>query len=63
MPKYNYERYGKQSFSYGGAKLWNMLDSDVKISINFKDFERLVSSWDGPNCNCSYCQISVLSVM
>ena len=31
-----------------------MLDSDVKTSLNFKEFKRLVSSWDGPNCNCSY---------
>ena len=63
MPKYNYERYGKQSLSYDGAKLWNMLGNDVKTSIHFKDFNRLVSSWDGLNNNCSYFHICVWSNM
>ena len=63
MPKYNYERYGKQSLSYNGAQLWNMLNNDFKNAINVNDFKRLVTSWDGPSCSCSYCNLCVLSSM
>jgi hypothetical protein len=57
MPKFNTIQYGKMTFSYYGAHLWNMLPSHFKKSINFKIFKRLIKEWDGPNCSCTSCTI------
>ena len=43
--------------------IWNMLNNDFKNAIIVNDFKRLVTSWDGPSCSCSYCNICVLSSM
>ncbi len=44
--------YGKRSFAYMGAKLWNSMPQDIKNSITLSEFKNRVKAWDGP-CTCS----------
>jgi hypothetical protein len=57
MPNFNTIQYGKMSFAYYGAHLWNLLPNHFKSSINFNTFKRLLKDWDGPKCSCTSCSI------
>jgi len=43
MPKFNYVRSGKNSISYTGAKLWNILNNETKQAIDIKAFGRFIT--------------------
>jgi hypothetical protein len=61
-PKFNTIKYGKNSFYYRGACLWNHLPSNIKLSTSLKQFKKNVKEWTGPKCvckNCFYCNIKV----
>ncbi|KAK2152416.1 hypothetical protein LSH36_329g02053 [Paralvinella palmiformis] len=47
-------KYGTNSFAYQGAKLWNLMENNVK-TFEFTDFKRQISSWIPNNCECSIC--------
>ena len=51
------------SFMYQGAKIWNTLNNDVKGADNIKAFTKLINTWYGPTCNCSYCKLCVLKII
>ena len=55
MKKFKKMRYGKESFSYYGAHIWNMLPPNFKQCMNITSFKKLLSTWEGPNCKCSIC--------
>ena len=55
IPSFKTLKYGKYSFSYYGAHLWNILPINIKQSLSQTNFKMVLSSWDGPNCSCSYC--------
>ena len=57
MPNFNTIQYGKMSFAYYWAHLWNLLPNHFKSSINFNTFKRLLKDWDGPKCSCTSCSI------
>ena len=43
LPPANTTRYGLNSFKYIAAKLWNLLDENIKTSENLKDFKDKLS--------------------
>ena len=47
--------YGKQSFKYDAARVWNSLPNDIRITENYGEFVRLIRTWDGPSCHCAMC--------
>ncbi len=47
--------HGYKSFSYQGAKLWNLLPNNMKECTSFKMFKSLIMEWKGPTCICSTC--------
>ena len=55
MPNFNTLKYGKNSVSYTGAKLWNILNNETKQAINIKAFRRFIMLWNGPICSCFNC--------
>ena len=57
VTNFNTIQYGKMTFSYYGAHLWNLLPNHFKKSINFVTFKRLIKEWDGPKCSCTSCAI------
>ena len=45
--------FGKRSFNYAAPVLWNSLEDDFRnCSLSFNQFDGLVLSLNGENCNC-----------
>ena len=55
IPKVKTTSYGKQSFKYAAAVLWNKLPEHIRSTSNYNQFRNLVSMWDGKECKCSCC--------
>ena len=47
--------YGKRSFRFETAQVWNSLPNHIRQVENFKEFRRLIQTWTGPACKCSMC--------
>jgi hypothetical protein len=47
--------YGKNSFKYAAAVLWNDLPDDFRKISNFNQFKSILKSWNGNVCKCSVC--------
>ena len=63
LPNYNTVKYGKNTFKYFNASIWNKLPNKLRAECNFKTFKNILSEWNGPNCFCSYCQLCSLTQM
>ena len=65
IPKYNTIKYGKQSISYQGCKVWNeAIDNNIRSIQSISLLKNAMKSWNGPNCNaCNSCTICVLNNM
>ncbi len=57
VPKFQKVRYGKNSFRYYGAHIWNLLPSEIKKSTTLDHFKALLQEWDGPQCQCAMCSM------
>ena len=57
LPTVRTSRYGKNSFRFEAARVWNSLPNEIRCANNFKEFKRLVHTWTGPGCKCSMCQL------
>ncbi len=58
LPDFSSIRYGKQSFKYYGAHLWNNRPANFKAADTVRAFKRLVKEWQGPTCMCNLCFIN-----
>ena len=47
--------YGKQSFKYAAAVLWNTLPEHFRVTNSFSHFKSLIQSWNGNECKCNAC--------
>jgi hypothetical protein len=56
LPYFKNVTYGKKSFSYYGANLWNDLPQCVRDAENFRSFKKLLSTWNGKKCMCALCK-------
>ena len=50
LPKYNTVKYGKHSFRYMGAIIWNALPNDIKFAADLKEFKTKLKIWKGSYC-------------
>ena len=48
--------YGKRSFRFAAASLWNSLPDHFRTENSFAHFRSLVQSWTGSDCRCSACK-------
>ena len=48
-------RYGLQTLSHYGAKLWNSLSMSIKESDSLEEFKKQVNKWEPRPCRCSLC--------
>ena len=48
--------YGKRSFRFAAASLWNSLPDHFRTENSFAYFRSLVQSWTGSDCRCSACK-------
>ena len=49
-------RYGKKSFMFVAATLWNDLPNHFRTENSFNHFKNLILSWNGSVCRCSACR-------
>ena len=63
IPSFRSVKYGRNSFKYQGAILWNALPNEYKQCISVKDLKSLLNAWDGPVCSCSCCKLCKLNYM
>ena len=56
VPRVRTTKYGKSSFCYEAAGVWNSLPNDLRKVEDFKEFKRLVNTWSGSSCKCSMCK-------
>ena len=61
QPSFNTVKYGCNSFMYQGAKEWNLLSSVFKEAVSVEDFKVMIRTWNGKQCNFSYCHTCVLA--
>ena len=55
VPRVRTTKYGKSSFCYEEAGVWNSLPNDLCKVDDFKEFRRLVNTWSS-SCKCSMCK-------
>ena len=56
VPRVRTTKYGKSTFCYEAAQVWNSLPNNLRKVDDFKEFRRLISTWSGPSCKCSMCK-------
>ena len=56
VPNIKTDRYGRKSFSFEAAQVWNSLPNNIRIVESYKDFVRLIRTWCGPTCKCTVCR-------
>ena len=55
IPRVRTSTYGKNSFKYAAAVLWNDLPDNFRKISNFNQFKNILKSWNGNVCKCSVC--------
>jgi hypothetical protein len=55
VPLPSTDRYGKKSFRYAAAKLWNQLPDNFRQTSSFNHFRSLINTWQWDNCSCTSC--------
>ena len=56
VPRVSTSKFGKKSFSYAAAVLWNSFPDEFRKVSNFNQFKALISNWNGGDCKCSLCR-------
>ena len=49
-------RYGTETISYIGPKLWQMIPSDIRDSKTLQEFKRKIKKWKPDKCPCRLCK-------
>ena len=62
MPKARTVRYGLESISFLGCKLWHGISTDIKQSLNISIFKKCIKEWKGDDCNCRLCKTFIAQV-
>ena len=55
LPKTRTSRYGNESLSFWGSKVWNRLPDIYKAVKSCDEFKMKIRSWRGSGCNCRIC--------
>ena len=57
VPQPRTTSYGKKSFRYEAARIWNSLPNEARQMTSFDQFKNYVNSWcGGQKCYCSSCK-------
>ena len=56
LPDFSKVTYGKRSFSFIGASIWNSLPQCIRDVEILSQFKSLVKTWNGATCKCSMCR-------
>ncbi len=53
QPKFEKVTYGKNTFKYCSAHIWNLLPNEIKETADILSFKSLIMTWEGPKCQCN----------
>ena len=53
VPQVRTSKYGKSSFRYAAAVLWNSFPDEFRKVNNFNQFKSLISHWNGVDRKCN----------
>ena len=53
LPRVRTSTYGKKSFKFAAASLWNSLPDHFRRENSFSQFRSLIQSWNGSECHSS----------
>ena len=57
VPRPKTTAYGKKSFRYEAAQVWNSLSNEARTMTSFDQFKNYINSWcGGQKCNCNACK-------
>ena len=56
------ERYGRETLSFLGPKIWALVPDDIKTSKSLVEFKQLIKTWIPINCPCRLCKTFVAGV-
>ena len=56
LPRPKTENYGKQSLTYLGPKIWNMLPKKLQKSPSLFNFNCEIKKWIPYDCPCKLCK-------
>ncbi len=48
QPKFENITYGKNTFKYYGAHIWNLLPNEIMETSDILSFKSLIMTWEGP---------------
>ena len=52
-------RYGTETVSYMGPKIWELVPDNIKQSTSLFEFKRKIKEWKPQRCPCKLCKIFV----
>jgi hypothetical protein len=55
-------KYGLESLSYLGPKIWKLVPDDCKISKSLKEFKFKIKNWIPKQCPCKLCMVFIKNV-
>jgi hypothetical protein len=61
QPRVLTTKYGLNSLTYYGCKLWNDLDNKYKQSSTILQLKSSLARWTGPECKCNLCKSPLLT--
>ena len=56
VPQVRTTKYGKKSFRFAAAVLWNIFPDNFRQVSSFNQFKALISNWSGSDCKCYLCR-------
>ena len=56
VPQVRTTKYGKKSFRFAAAILWNSFPDNFRQVSSFNQFKALISNWSGKDCKCNLCR-------
>ena len=57
IPSVRTVTYGKSTFRFEAARVWNSLPNDFRQVDNYREFVGLIRTWSGPACKCAMCAL------
>ena len=56
VPQVRTSHFGKKSFRYAAAVLWDSFPDEFRRVNNFGQLKSLIANWNGEDCKCNLCR-------
>ena len=59
VPKVNQIKFGYRSYTYEAPTIWNSIPIEIRKTVKFNMFNKLLQTWNGPSCRCNFCVYNI----